>query len=60
MAATKNIIAYLNKDEKLNSENYDIWYRKVQFVLEEQEVTEILNQVMDDPGEGNTAQTRID
>jgi len=27
--ASKSIIADLNKGEKLNSENYDIWSRKI-------------------------------
>lgn len=32
----------------------------MQFVFEQQEATEVLNQVMDDPGEGNIAQARIE
>ncbi|OMO96514.1 Zinc finger, CCHC-type [Corchorus olitorius] len=35
--AAKNIIADLNKGEKLNGDNYNIWHRKFQFILEEQE-----------------------
>ncbi|OMP00245.1 Zinc finger, CCHC-type [Corchorus olitorius] len=35
--AAKNIIADLNKSEKLNGDNYNIWHRKVQYILEEQE-----------------------
>ena len=42
MAASKNIIADLNKGDKLDGDNYDIWHRKVQFILEEQELTEVL------------------
>ena len=44
--ATKNTITELNKDEKLNANNYKIWYRKVQYILEEQEALETLNHVM--------------
>ena len=36
--ASKNIIAELNKGEKLNGDNYEIWSLKIQYVLEEQEV----------------------
>ena len=28
--AYKNIIAYLNKGEKLNGDNYNIWHLKIQ------------------------------
>ncbi|KAF7826357.1 UBN2_3 domain-containing protein [Senna tora] len=45
--------AYLNKGDKLNGNNYDIWHRKVQFLLEEQEVIEAIRNVMVEPsGEG--------
>jgi S-methylmethionine-dependent homocysteine/selenocysteine methylase len=27
--ASKSIIAYLNKGEKLDGDNYDIWHRKI-------------------------------
>ena len=60
MAASKNIIADLNKGDKLDDDNYDIWHRKVQFILEEQELTEVLTHQMVDPGEGTTAQARRD
>lgn len=40
---TKQIITNLNKGEKLNSQNYDIWHHKVVFVLEDQEVIKALN-----------------
>ncbi|GAV81646.1 UBN2_3 domain-containing protein, partial [Cephalotus follicularis] len=43
--ATKNIIADLNKGEKLTGTNYDIWFKKMTFLLNE-------------PPEGNTAQSR--
>ena len=58
--ATKNIIAELNKGEKLNGDNYKIWHLKIQYVLEEQEVLEAVNQVMEVPVDGPTAQHRRD
>ena len=53
--ASKNIIADLNKGEKLNGDNYNIWHLKIQFVLEEQEVLETINVEMEEPQvvEGN-------
>ena len=48
-SACKNIIAELNRGEKLEGDNYDIWYRKVQYVLEEQEVKETLFHLMEEP-----------
>ncbi len=56
--ATKNIVAELNKGEKLNGDNYKIWSIKIQYVLEEQEALEVLSLVMEVPKEGNTAQHR--
>ena len=53
--ALKTIVADLNKGEKLNGDNYDIWHRKVQYILEEQEVLETLNNIMNEPERGNTA-----
>ena len=40
--AAKNIVAELNKGEKLNGDNYTIWSMKIQYVLEEQEALEVL------------------
>nr|XP_009791894.1 PREDICTED: uncharacterized protein LOC104239064 [Nicotiana sylvestris] len=56
----KSIIADLNKGDKLNGENYDIWSRKMWYVLEEQYAIEGINHVMSHPEEGNTAQHRRD
>ncbi|KAH0747420.1 hypothetical protein KY285_009077 [Solanum tuberosum] len=47
---SKSIIVDLNKGEKRNGDNYDIWSRKIWYVLEEQNALE----------EGNTAQHRRD
>ena len=43
---TKNIITELNNDEKLNDDNYEVWLRKVQYILVKQEALETLNHVM--------------
>ena len=42
MASSKNIVVELNKGENLNGDNYDIWHRKFQYILEEQETFETL------------------
>ena len=31
-----------NQGDKLNEKNYDVWYRKIQYVLEEQEMLETI------------------
>ena len=49
MASSKNIVAELNKGEKLNGDNYNIWHRKVQHVLEEQETLETLHNTIIEP-----------
>ncbi|GAV84395.1 UBN2_3 domain-containing protein [Cephalotus follicularis] len=56
----KNIIADLNKGEKLTGTNYDIWRKKMTFLLNEQELYEHLTTVMTKPREGSTAQHRRD
>ena len=62
--ASKNIIAELNKGEKLNGDSYDIWHLKMQYVLDEQEALEVVNNVMEEPKVGdenvNNAQLRRD
>ncbi|OMO72888.1 hypothetical protein COLO4_27409 [Corchorus olitorius] len=58
--AAKNIIADLNKGEKLNGDNYNIWHWKVQYILEEQQVLEILNFVIVEPKQGSTTQHKRD
>ena len=45
----KNIVVELNKGEKLNGENYEIWSMKIQYVLEEQEALEVLQMSMTEP-----------
>ncbi|XP_075097965.1 uncharacterized protein LOC142175279 [Nicotiana tabacum] len=56
--SSKNIVAELNKGLKLNGKKYETWSLKVQYVLEEQEDLEAINNVMNEPEEGNTAQHR--
>ena len=46
LTAAKNIVVEFNKGEKLNGDNYEIWRMKIQYVLEEQEVLETLNNVI--------------
>ena len=58
--ATKSIVAELNKDLKLNGDNYEVWSMKIQYVLEEQEVLDMLNIVMAKPEDGSTIQHRRD
>ena len=43
MASTaKNIVVKLNRGEKPNGDNCEIWSMKIQYVLEEQEALEVL------------------
>ena len=58
--SSKNIVAELNKDEKLNDDNYKIWSMKIQYVLEEHEVLEVLKVVMNEHEAGNSAQHKRD
>ena len=54
--ATKNVLVDLTKGEKLDGTNYGMWHRKIQYLLNEQEVLETLTNVMMRPENGNTAQ----
>ena len=58
--ATKNVVADLTKGEKLDGTNYDMWHRKIQYLLNEQEVLETLTNVMMQPKNGNTTQHHRD
>ena len=49
----KGIIVLLNKGQKLDESNYSIWHCKVQNVLDEQEVLEILTQSLTTPNNGD-------
>ena len=48
-SASKNIVVELNKGVKLNADNYDIWYRKISYILEERETLEVLNNALAEP-----------
>ena len=58
--ATKNVVADLSKEEKLDWTNYDMWYRKIQYLLSEQEALKGLTNVMMQLGNGNTGQHHLD
>jgi len=60
MAAFKSIIADLNHGDKLSEKNYDIWHRKIEYLLEEQEMLETITQPMVEPEQENTTQYRLD
>jgi hypothetical protein len=47
--ASRNIVTELNKGEKLNDKNYEIWDMKIQYVLEEQEVLTVLDHILTEP-----------
>ena len=56
MAATRSIVAELNQEDKLNDKNYDVWHRKIQYLLEDQDMLETITQPMVDPEHGTIAQ----
>ena len=58
MAATKSIIADLNQGEKLNEKNYDVWHRKIQYVLKEQDMLKTFTHPMAESEQVNNAQHR--
>ena len=58
--ASKGIVTDLNKGEKLDGENYNIWHRKILYVLNEQEVLETLTHSLSKPDEGSTEQHQHD
>ena len=60
MVVTKNIIADLNQEDKLNEKNYDVWHHKIQYVLKEQNMLETITQTMAESEQGNTVQHKHD
>ena len=57
MSTAENyIVAELNKGDKLNSDNCEIWNMKTNYVLKEQETLEALNVPMILPENGNIIQ----
>ena len=57
---SKCIVADLNKVEKLDGENYNIWHRKIQYLLNEQEVLETLTHSLSKLDEGSIEQHQRD
>ena len=57
---SKSIVANLNKGEKLDGNNYDIWHRKIQYLLDELDVLETLTNSMTKPPVGSGNQNRWD
>ena len=55
MAATRSIVSDLNQGDKLNDKNYDLWHRKIQYVLEEQDMLKTITQLMAEPKHGTSA-----
>ena len=60
MVVTRSIGADLNQGDKLNDKNFDVWHRKIQYLLEEQNMLEIITQPMAEPEHGKSAQHRRD
>ena len=58
--AAKNVVADLTKGDKLVGTNFDMWHRKIQYLLNEQDLLEHLTYSMDQPEDGTTAQHRRD
>ena len=44
--AVKNVVADLTRGGKLTGNNYDIWHRKIQYLLNKQELLETLSSKM--------------
>uniref|UniRef100_A0A2N9EHY7 Retrotransposon Copia-like N-terminal domain-containing protein n=1 Tax=Fagus sylvatica TaxID=28930 RepID=A0A2N9EHY7_FAGSY len=58
--ASKTVVVDLNRGEKLDGKNYNIWHRKIQYLLDKLEVLETLTNSMEEPEQGNSAQNRRD
>ena len=43
MATTRSMVVELNKGDQLNDKNYDVWHRKIQYLLEEQDLLETIS-----------------
>jgi len=59
MAAFKSIIVDLNYGDKLSKKNYNVWYRKIEYLLEKQEMLKIITQPMVEPEQGNMLNTSL-
>ena len=58
--AAKNVVADLNRGDKLTGNNYDIWHKKIQYLLNEQKLLETLSSKMTRLEDGNTTQHKRD
>jgi hypothetical protein len=58
--ASKTVVVDLNQGEKLDGKNYNIWHRKIQYLLDELEVLETLTNLMEEPEQGNSTQNHKD
>ena len=58
MVATRSIVFDLNQGDKLNGKNYDVWPRKIQYLLEEQDMLETITRPTAEPEHGTSAQHR--
>ena len=55
--ATKTLWADLSQIDKLDGKNYEIWKLKIEYMLEEQEISDVLTVTMEDPqGKATPAQ----
>jgi len=59
MAAFKSIIVDLNYGDKLSKKNYNVWYRKIEYLLKKQEMLKIITQPMVEPEQGNMLNTSL-
>jgi len=54
MVVSKSIIVDLSHEDKLSEKNYDVWHRKIEYLLKEQEMLETITQPMAEFEQGNT------
>ncbi|ONK56933.1 uncharacterized protein A4U43_C10F14840 [Asparagus officinalis] len=60
MVVTKSIVVDVNRREKLNEQNYDVWHCKIQYLLEKQDMLETITQLVIESEPGNTTQHKRD
>ena len=58
--ATRSLVDDLNYGDELNDKNYDVWHCKIQYLLEEQDMLEIISQLMVELEHGMTSQCKRD
>lgn len=51
---TSNVVLDLAKEEKLDNNNYVMWYTRIQYLLNDQKVLETLTSVMIQLEKGNS------